>query len=185
MSKLYNKVASLADSKYPFLFLGFISYIEAIVLPIPTDVLLVPLVIAFPRRWILLCIITVLTSVAGGVTGFIIGKYTLSYALSIFPAGINDAFLSSKIWFVENGVFSVLVAGFSPIPYKVIALTAGACDMNLTVFTLASIFSRGLRFFLVSWLSLRFQKLRSYKLYFYADLTGWAIMISIFVAIIL
>ncbi len=90
-----------------------------------------------------------------------------------------------KLWFETFGIYMVLTAGFTPIPFKVISITAGVCNFSLTTFVIASMFSRGLRFFLVSWFSSKMSALNTSALYYYADLTGWACIFAFYMAFIL
>ena len=131
--------------------LGFLSFIESSFFPIPPDVMLAPMCLAQPSRAWWFALLTTVTSVLGGLFGYVIGLYAFQaiepWLLQSHYAG---AFETAKLWFDEYGFWAVLIAGFSPIPYKVFTIAAGVAAMPLLPFVLASIVGRGGRFFLVA-----------------------------------
>ncbi len=148
---MYTRVMQWSRHRYAERYLAVLSFAESSFFPIPVDVMLAPMVLAKRDRWIRLATIATLLSVLGGVAGYAIG-----YALfdSIEPwlreSHYWGAYEMSRNWFDEYGVWIVFVAGFSPIPYKVFTIAAGAAVLNLPAFVIASIIGRAGRLFLVS-----------------------------------
>jgi len=150
---LYDKVlAWAAHPKAPW-FLGGLSFAESSFFPVPPDVMLAPMTLARPASAFRLALITTLTSVAGGLAGYAIGHFAFdAVAPWMQSAGYWDAYVRVQAWFTEWGFWAILAAGFSPIPYKVFTIAAGALGMFLLPFVLASVIGRGARFFLVAYL---------------------------------
>ncbi|BAU57492.2 lipoprotein B [Halorhodospira halochloris] len=127
------------------------SVAESSVFPIPPDVLLAPMSLARPNRALLFALIATLGSVIGGLVGYLLGYFAL-YLVEpwIESAGYAESYLLAVDWFQQWGFWVVLVAGFSPIPYKVFTVAAGATGVALLPFVLGSLIGRGARFFLVA-----------------------------------
>lgn len=150
-SKAYESVLSWSGHPRAVWYLGAVSFAESSFFPIPPDLLLAPMVLARPQRAWKLAAWTTLTSVVGGVAGFMLGAIAIDSLEPVLQEhGYWVAYLRAGQWFANWGFWAVLVAGFSPIPYKVFALAAGGASMSLPLFVLASIFGRGGRFFLVA-----------------------------------
>ena len=148
---LYERVLSWSRHRHATLYLGALSFAESSFFPIPPDVMLAPMTLAQPQRAWRLAMITTVASVLGGIAGYLIGTYALTWVLPILTEhGYDHHFELSKLWFAKWGVLAVLVAGFSPIPYKVFTITAGAVSMSMPLFVGASIVGRGARFFLIA-----------------------------------
>ena len=150
-SKAYERVLAWSGHPRAVWYLGAVSFAESSFFPIPPDLLLVPMVLARPRSAWKLAAWTTLTSVVGGVVGFTIGAFAIDSLRPVLQEhGYWDAYLRAGQWFAIWGFWAVLLAGFSPIPYKVFAFAAGGASMLLPLFVLASVFGRGGRFFLVA-----------------------------------
>ncbi|MBK1733958.1 hypothetical protein CKO15_01405 [Halorhodospira abdelmalekii] len=131
--------------------LGGVSVAESSFFPIPPDVLLAPMSLAKPRRALHFALITTLGSVAGGLIGYALGYFALSLVEPwIAAAGYTGHYQTAVTWFQTWGFWIVLVAGFSPIPYKVFTIAAGATGVGLILFIIASLIGRGARFFMVA-----------------------------------
>lgn len=131
--------------------LSFISFADSSFLPIIPDILLAPMVLAEPRRWFWLATLTTLTSVVGGVAGYFIGHYLMAAILPWFDAlGWRDEFDATAAWFAAYGVWIVVAKGLTPIPFKILTITAGAVGMPFMPFLVASLASRAMRFYLVA-----------------------------------
>ncbi|NHA15275.1 YqaA family protein [Thioalkalivibrio sp. XN279] len=148
---LYDRVLRwAAHPKAPW-YLGGLSFAESSFFPIPPDVMLAPMALARPDRAWRLALLTTLTSVAGGLLGYAIGYFALEAIEPwLVSAGYWEGYLQARDWFETWGFWAVLAAGFSPIPYKMFTVAAGALAMFLPAFVLASIVGRGGRFFLVA-----------------------------------
>lgn len=156
-------------------YLGAVSFTESSFFPIPPDVMLAPMSLANPSKAWRFALITTLTSVAGGLFGYAIGYFAFDALEPWLRASQYwDSYLAAVDWFERWGFWAVFIAGFSPIPYKVFTIAAGALSMALLPFTLASLIGRGARFFLVAglmkWGGARMEAL----LHRYVDRLGWA-----------
>lgn len=150
-AKAYERALVWSAHPRAVWYLGAVSFAESSFFPIPPDVLLVPMVLARPQRAWKLAAWTTLTSVAGGVLGLTLGAVAIDSLQPLLQDhGYWDSYLRARQWFATWGFWAVIVAGFSPIPYKVFALAAGAASMLLPLFVVASIVGRGGRFFLVA-----------------------------------
>lgn len=148
---LYNRVLGWSRHRHATAYLGGLSFAESSFFPIPPDVMLAPMTLAQPQRAWRLAAITTIASVAGGVLGYLIGMFALAWVLPVIvDHGYEHHYELSKAWFDRWGVLAVFIAGFSPIPYKVFTITAGAVAMSFAPFMLASLVGRGARFFLVA-----------------------------------
>ena len=148
---LYDRVLGWAAHPKARWYLGGLSFAESSFFPIPPDVMLAPMALARPVDAWRLALLTTLTSVAGGVLGYLIGYFALDLIEPwLVSVGYWDGYLQVRGWFQTWGFWAVLAAGFSPIPYKLFTIAAGALGMFLPVFVLASIIGRGGRFFLVA-----------------------------------
>lgn len=148
---LYDRVLGWAAHPKARWYLGGLSFAESSFFPIPPDVMLAPMTLARPVDAWRLALLTTLTSVAGGVLGYVIGYFALDLIEPwLVQAGYWEGYLQARTWFQTWGFWAVLAAGFSPIPYKLFTIAAGALAMFLPVFVLASIVGRGGRFFLVA-----------------------------------
>ena len=162
LKKLYDRCLDLARHKLSKPFLAFISFIESSFFPIPPDVMIVPMVLAKKNDYLKIFLIATVFSVLGGILGYFLGSLFLEFSMSIieFYKYENKVFelqnkLSNKAGFVF-WIGTLFLAGFSPLPYKVFTITSGFIDFNLYMFILISLISRGLRFFIVSYLSMKF-----------------------------
>lgn len=158
--KLYNWVLHWAETPYggPALFL--LAFIESSIFPIPPDVLLIALCISLPVRAWHFAFLASAGSVLGGLVGYLIGWGAWSLVDDFFfefiPGFTPIVFSRVQELFATYDFWVVFTAGFTPIPYKVITIGSGVFNINLAVFTIASLISRSLRFFLVAWLLYRF-----------------------------
>tara|TARA_B100001996_G_scaffold376023_1_gene356744 strand:+ start:1728 stop:2303 length:576 start_codon:yes stop_codon:yes gene_type:complete len=148
-TNLYDYIINLANKKNVDKYLYGLSFIESFIFPIPPDILLAPLALTRKYNWIKLAFNTTCFSVAGGIIGYILGSYL--YEISLFNNIISDEmFFESKKLFDEHGFIIIVVAGFTPLPYKAFTITAGYLSIAIFPFILSSLIGRGLRFFMVS-----------------------------------
>jgi membrane protein YqaA with SNARE-associated domain len=160
--KLYQKSLQLAAHKSSKFFLAIISFMESSFFPIPPDVMIVPMVIAKKNDYLKIFFIATFFSTFGGVLGYFIGSYFLDVGMSVVGFyGYEDKVLNLKdnlakgtglyIWLV-----TLFLAGFTPLPFKVFTITSGMIGFNIFIFFFICLISRGLRFFIVSYLSFKF-----------------------------
>ncbi len=148
---LYERVMRWSRHRHAERYLAVMSFAESSFFPIPVDVMLAPMCLANRDRWIRLAMIATVFSVLGGLAGYAIG-YAMFDAIEPWLRNSHywGAFETSRRWFDDYGVWVVIVAGFSPIPYKVFTIAAGVVALNLPVFFIASVIGRAARFFLVA-----------------------------------
>ena len=156
--KLYNKTIQLAGSNNSKFFLGGVSFIESFIFPIPPDVLIIPMTIAKRQEWIKIAAIATIGSVAGACLGYFIGYVFFNeVGLKIFELyGVdNTSFLKDKVS-SEGGVIAwitlLAIAGFTPVPFKLLTITSGFVHFNIIYFIAIAAATRGLRFFLIAFL---------------------------------
>jgi membrane protein YqaA with SNARE-associated domain len=158
LRRLYDRVLALAASPNAPWWLAAISFAESSFFPIPPDVLLVPMVLARPERAWRLAAICTASSVLGGLFGYYIG-YALydQVAAPLIRFYHYEAAAQAFVdRFNEWGLWVILIKGMTPIPYKIVTITSGLAHFDLAVFVLASLVTRGARFFLVAALLRRF-----------------------------
>jgi len=155
---LYNWTMSLASSPYALWALAAVAFIESSFFPIPPDVLMIPMIIAAPRRAFLIAGVATVASVAGGLFGYYIGAVLFdSVAQPILDFyGKDQYFAEFAAKYNTYGAWAVLIAGVTPFPFKVITIASGATGLSLPVFFFASVVARALRFFLVAGLLWKF-----------------------------
>tara|TARA_B100000131_G_scaffold131836_1_gene128484 strand:+ start:70 stop:678 length:609 start_codon:yes stop_codon:yes gene_type:complete len=156
--ELYFKTISLAGHKSAKLFLGIMSFIESFIFPIPPDVLIIPMTIAKKHDWVKIALIATIGSVLGACLGYFIGYVFFNeIGIKIFELyGVdNPSFFKDKMS-TEGGTVAwvtlLAIAGFSPIPFKLLTITSGFVNFNLLYFIIVSIITRGLRFFIIAFL---------------------------------
>lgn len=159
-------------------YLGGLSFVESCVLPFPPpDVMLAPMSLAKPARAWRYALLTTVMSVLGGLLGYAIGVFAFELIEPwLHKYGYWPVYQEAVVKFNEWGPWAVFVAGFSPIPYKIFTIGAGALNMLLLPFILASFIGRGARFFLVAGLMYWGGAAMEDKLRQYVDRLGWLIV---------
>ena len=161
-NSLYKKCLDLAAHKSSKYYLALVSFIESSIFPIPPDVMIIPMVISRKNVFIKIFLITTIFSVLGGILGYFIGTFFLDLGMNIMGFYNYEAkLINLKNNLINSeGFYAWLVilflAGFTPLPYKVFTIASGLIGFNFLVFILISIISRGLRFFIVAYLSYKF-----------------------------
>ena len=177
LTKLLKHVLAWSGHPKAPLYLGAVSFAESSFFPIPPDVLLAPMVLSRPDRAWRLAAWTTLWSVVGGVAAFTVAAFAADTVADVLHGnGYGASYVRAQMWFTTWGFWAVLVAGFSPIPYKVFAFAAGGMSMLLPAFVLASIAGRGGRFFLVAALCARGGPRMQLALKRYVDRIGWGMV---------
>ncbi len=150
LRRLYDWVIGLAGHRHALPALALVSFAESSVFPVPPDVLLLPMVLARPKRAWVVALVCTLASVAGGVAGYAIGALLFEAVgrpiLDFYGYAAQFEHFSAQ--YNAYGAWIVFGAGFTPIPYKVFTIASGVTGLDLMVFVLASALSRGARFFL-------------------------------------
>jgi membrane protein YqaA with SNARE-associated domain len=158
LRRLYDRVLALAGSPRAPVWLAAIAFAESSFFPVPPDALLIPMILAQPRRaWILAGICTA-ASVSGGALGYLIG-YALFDVLAaplLHLYHYDAAFARFQAMYGTYGVWVILIKGLTPIPYKIVTIASGAAQFSFAVFMAASLVTRGARFFLLAAVLRRF-----------------------------
>ena len=185
---LYKKCLDLAAHKSSKYYLAVVSFIESSFFPIPPDVMIIPMVISKKNDFIKIFLITTIFSVLGGMLGYLIGAFFFEFGAHIMSfygyedklSKIKENLVNSDGFYAWLGV--LFLAGFTPLPYKVFTIASGLIGFNFLIFVLISLISRGLRFFIVSYLSYKFGDLFNE----YMDKHGskWFTIIGILIVII-
>ena len=158
--KLYDWTLSKASKKSAAWFLGIISFAESSFFPIPPDIILIPMVLAKKTKAFFYALVCTLSSVLGGIFGYVIG-FVLFNSIGMLLINfyhLDEQISQFKNYYNSYGAWIVILAGFTPFPFKVITIASGLFQLNFIIFIICSFFSRGSRFFLVSGL-----------LYFFGD----------------
>ena len=162
LQKLYDRCLELARHKLSKPFLAFISFIESSFFPIPPDVMIIPMIISKKTDFIKIFFIATIFSVLGGILGYFLGAFFFEVGIQIMNFyGYEDKLATLKNSLIKNEGFYawlgiLFLAGFTPLPYKVFTIASGLISFNFLIFILISLISRGLRFFIVSYLSYKF-----------------------------
>ena len=162
---LYKKCLDFAAHKSSKYYLAIVSFIESSFFPIPPDVMVIPMVISKKDDFLKIFLITTIFSVLGGILGYFIGVFFFDIGMQVMTFyGYEDKLMSLKNNLISSEGFyawlSILfLAGFTPLPYKVFTIASGLIGFNILIFILISLISRGLRFFIVSYLSYKFGNL--------------------------
>lgn len=154
MHKIYDSIINLSGNKNALFWLFVISFVESSFFPIPPDIMLIPMILATPKKAWRIAGVCTLASVIGAYLGYVIGYYFFEMVaeplLNFY--GYLEKFNEFKHLYEQWGAWIVFGAGITPFPYKIITIASGVVHLNLLVFTIASIVARGLRFFLIAWL---------------------------------
>ncbi len=151
LRKLYDWVFSLARHRHASRSLAVVSFAESSFFPIPPDVMLAPMVLAKPERAYFYATVCTIASVLGGLLGYAIGMFLEPVGMAILSSlGKADTFEASKALFQEHGAWVILIKGLTPIPYKLITISAGIFQFSLILFIVLSVITRAGRFFLVA-----------------------------------
>ncbi len=185
--KLYQSVISASASKSAPKVLSGLSFLESFILPFPPpDVMLAPMSLAAPKRAMYFATITLVASLLGGVVGYLIGAFGFEFVQPyITQWGYQPVFDKATSWFQLWGFWAVLVAGFSPVPYKIFTISAGVLSLAFLPFLLASLLGRGARFYLVAFLLATYGPAIESKLLIYVERIGWATVAILCLAILL
>ncbi len=147
----YNAARPLADK-----ILGFISFLESIIFPIPVDPFLAGLILAVPKKALKFALFCTLGSLIGGVVGWLLGYFigpSIENILLNMPWFTEEKFREVKSAYNENGMLIIFLGAFTPLPYKIITITSGMAGINIIGFILMSLVGRGIRFFIVAYLT--------------------------------
>ena len=162
---LYKKCLDLAAHKSCKYYLALVSFVESSFFPIPPDIMVIPMVISKKNDFFKIFLITTIFSVLGGILGYFIGAFFFELGMEIMNfygyedklTNLKNNLINSESFYAWLGI--LFLAGFTPLPYKVFTIASGLIGFNILIFVLISLISRGLRFFIVSYLSYKFGNL--------------------------
>lgn len=176
--KMYDAVLGWSAHRNAPAYLAGVSFAESSVFPIPPDVMLIPMILTKPFKAWEYAAITIIASILGGIFGYILGYFAFEWVgqpiINLF--GYQEAYATVVQWFDIYGFWVVLLAGFTPVPYKIFTLAAGASQMALIPFTFASIIGRSIRFLMVVWLVKAFGKRVEAVVLKYIEYLGWGLI---------
>ena len=188
LKNLFDKCVKLASSKLANYALGFISFIESFFFPVPPDLMIVPMVVAKKENYFKIFLIATIFSVLGGLVGYMLGVFFLDISMVI----IEFYGYEGKVFEIQNKISSkggflfwigvMFLAGFTPLPFKLFTIASGIVGFNIVAFFFICLFTRGLRFFIVSYLTYLFgNKFRNF-----IEKKGvlWFTIIGIFIVVI-
>ena len=159
---LYQKTLKLAGHKSSKFYLALISFAESSFFPVPPDIMIVPMVIAKKNDYLKIFLIATFSSAVGGLLGYFIGSFFLDLAMGVIEFyGYEEKVINLKDNLSSGNNFilflgTLFLAGFTPLPFKVFTITSGIIGFNIFIFFIVCLVSRGLRFFVVSYLSFKF-----------------------------
>ena len=159
---LYKKCLNLAEHKSSKFYLAFVSFIESSFFPIPPDVMIIPMVISKKNDFLKIFFIATIFSVLGGIMGYLLGAFFFDIGIQIVSfygyedklSNLKNDLINSDGFYAWLGI--LFLAGFTPLPYKVFTIASGLIGFNILIFIFISFISRGMRFFIVSYLAYKF-----------------------------
>ena len=187
-NELYEKSLKLAAHKRSKIFLAIISFVESSFFPIPPDIMIVPMVIAKKNDYLKVFLIATLFSALGGLLGYFIGLYFFEIGMSVVEFyGYEEKLINLKEGLSKgSGLYiwlaTLFLAGFTPLPFKVFTITSGMIGFNLFIFFFICLISRGLRFFIVSYLSYKFGD--TFNRFMKTNAAKWFTLLGILIVLI-
>jgi len=184
---IYTTMLGWAKHRLAERYLAVTSFAESSFFPIPVDVMLAPMVLGRPEKAWRYAAITTIMSVLGGLLGYMIGAFFFetygAQMLDFFHA--HEAFESTKASYNEYGMLIILLAGFTPIPYKIFTIASGVMNIAILPFIVMSILGRGGRFFLVAGLVKLGGKKLEETIHRKVELLGWITLVLVVIAVFL
>ena len=159
---IYQKTLKLEGHKSSKFYLALVSFAESSFFPRPPDIMIVPMVIAKKNDYLKIFLIATFSSAVGGLLGYFIGSFFLDLAMGVIEFyGYEEKVINLKDNLSSGNNFilflgTLFLAGFTPLPFKVFTITSGIIGFNIFIFFIVCLVSRGLRFFVVSYLSFKF-----------------------------
>jgi len=178
--RLYDQVLLWSRHRHARRYLFGLSFAEATFFPIPPDVMLAPMVLAERRAAWRLAFLTTVASVVGGLLGYLIGWLAIEAILPLIEqVGYLDAYRAAVEAFENYGFWFVMLAGFTPIPFKIITIAGGALGTPLLGFVIGSLVGRGARFYMVAGIIWAGGEHAAERLRQWVDLIGWLVIAAV------
>ena len=162
IKKIYDKCVEWAGHKFANPILALVAFLESFIFPIPTDVMIIPMVISKREKFLKISLIAIIFSVLGALIGYLIGYVFFNeVGIKIFEFfGAQNANIFKEKLASEHGIISgvviLFIAGFTPLPFKIITISSGFVHFNILLFIITCFIARGLRFFLVAYLTYKY-----------------------------
>jgi membrane protein YqaA with SNARE-associated domain len=180
-SYLYDRTIFWSGHRHARYYLAGVSFVESCFFPIPPDMMLISMGLATPKKSWYYAFIATLFSVAGGILGYYIGMYAITFVEPyIIASSFAKHYYGLREWLSHSSVWLVILAGFTPFPYKIFTITAGATHVPMLAFVVGSIIGRGMRFFLVSGILYYVGDALEKNLRRYVDIIGYALLVIMF-----
>jgi membrane protein YqaA with SNARE-associated domain len=188
LKKMYDKCVKWAGHRFANPILAFVAFLESFIFPIPTDAMIIPMAISKREKFLKIALIATVFSGLGGLFGYFIGYVFFNeIGIKIFEFfGIENANIFKEKLASEEGLLSgviiLFIAGFTPLPFKIITISSGFVHFNILLFIIISFVARGLRFFAVSYLAHKY----GVAIGPFLEKKGgqWTVMISAVIAVI-
>ncbi len=182
-ASLYDKVIQWSKHRHAPKYLASVSFFESFVFPVPVAVMLLPMCFSQPKKAWFLATLTLIFSVLGGIVGYALGLWAFELVAPIIHSH-QSAFDTAQSWFAEYGVWVVVMAGFSPIPYKIFTITSGLLHMPFLPFMIASVIGRASQFYLIAFLISTFGAKMEPKIRQYIEWLGWGVVVLVILIIV-
>jgi membrane protein YqaA with SNARE-associated domain len=175
---LYERALRWSEHRQAPKFLGILSFFEAIIFPVPPEVMLAPMTLAKPKSGMWFATISLIASTIGALVGYAIGYFAIDLIMPLLiKFGMGDKFEEVRVMAAENGFWLLLVGGFTPIPFKILTLASGAVHMPLLPFLAGAIIGRGKRVYLVAGVIMLGGERAEKALRRYIEPIGWAALV--------
>ncbi|MBK8285120.1 MAG: DedA family protein [Ahniella sp.] len=179
----YERVLKWSEHPKAPSLLGFLSFIEAIIFPVPPEVMLAPMTLAKPKKWFWYATISLIGSLLGAFVGYALGMFALNLIEPLIQyLGLMPKFEEVKIAAAENGFWFLLVGGFVPIPFKLLTIASGVVGMPLLPFFFGALIGRGKRVYLLAGMVRLFGPRAQQILDRHIERIGWAVVVTIVAA---
>jgi membrane protein YqaA with SNARE-associated domain len=179
---LYDWTLRLASHRHAIRSMAVISFCESSFFPIPPDVMVVPMVLARREQAYLIAAVCTVSSVLGGILGYVIGMYLYDsvgqWLIRVY--GLTDGMESFRATYREWGGWIILIKGFTPIPFKLVTIASGIAAFSFPIFIAASVVTRGARFFLIAWLLRRYGAPMQAFIEERLTIVGWVLLLLLF-----
>ncbi len=179
----YERVLKWSEHPKAPSLLGFLSFIEAIIFPVPPEVMLAPMTLAKPQKWAWFATISLIGSLLGAFVGYALGMFALNLIEPLIQyLGLMPKFEEVKIAAAENGFWFLLVGGFVPIPFKLLTIASGVVGMPLVPFFFGALIGRGKRVYLLAGMVRLFGARAQQILDRHVERIGWAVVATVVIA---
>ena len=184
LRRFYDKIMSKAHQPQSLWFMYFVAFTESFIFPIPPDLFIIPITLARPKDAYRIALFNTFFSVIGGLIGYGIGYWSVDFAQRLIDYyGFQQAYHAFTTNFERWGFWIIVLKGLTPIPFKLVTIASGLCQLNLGLFIAASVIARGSRFFLLGFLLKRFGPAAKNLIDQYLPWIFWSILLALVLGI--